>query len=253
MHARPSSLAARFGILVLGLVAGWQPLAAQTLPDTTRLLRFPTTNGAQIVFVYAGQLYTVGKEGGTARRLTNGPGYNAFPRFSPDGTQLAFTGQYDGNTEVYVMPGDGGTPKRLTTTATLKRDDISDRMGPNNLVETWLNTKPEVVFRSRMRSFNDFLGQLYSVGMDADLPTQLPVPRGGFASFSPDDSKMAYNRVFREFRTWKHYRGGMADDIWILDFKTGAVENITNNPAQDICPMWGPTTTFTSPRTAMAG
>jgi tricorn protease len=240
MHARPSPLAARFAILALSLLAGWQPLAAQTLPETTRLLRFPTTNGSQIVFVYAGQLYTVGKEGGTARRLTNGPGYNAFPRFSPDGTQLAFTGQYDGNTEVYVMPAEGGAPKRLTTTATLKRDDISDRMGPNNLVETWLNTKPEVVFRSRMRSFNDFLGQLYSVGMGADLPTQLPVPRGGFASFSPDDSKMAYNRVFREFRTWKHYRGGMADDIWILDFKTGAVENITNNPAQDICPMWGP-------------
>jgi tricorn protease len=242
MHPRTVRLAARLAFLASSLAAlgGWQPLAAQTLPDTTRLLRFPTTNGSQIVFVYAGQLYTVAKEGGTARRLTDGPGYNAFPHFSPDGTQLAFTGQYDGNTEVYVMPGEGGPPKRLTTTATLKRDDISDRMGPNNLVETWLNTKPEVVFRSRMRSFNDFLGQLYTVGMDADLPTQLPVPRGGFASFSPDDSKMAYNRVFREFRTWKHYRGGMADDIWILDFKTGAIENITNNPAQDICPMWGP-------------
>jgi len=66
------------------------------------------------------------------------------------------------------------------------------------------------------------------------------VPRGGFVSFSPDDSKMAFNRVFREFRTWKHYRGGMADDIWIYDFKTGATENLTNNPAQDTCPMWGP-------------
>ncbi|MBV9128097.1 MAG: PD40 domain-containing protein, partial [Verrucomicrobia bacterium] len=215
-------------------------LPAPPPPNTTRLLRFPATNGEQIVFTYAGELYTVGKDGGTARRLTSGPGYSAFPRFSGDGTQLAFTGHYDGNTEVYVMPAEGGTPKRLTTTATLGRDDISDRMGPNNLVMTWMNTYPWVVFRSRMRSFNDFIGQLYAVGPDAELPQQLPVPRGGFVSFSPDDSKMAFNRVFREFRTWKHYRGGMADDIWIYDFKTGTTENLTNNPAQDICPMWGP-------------
>jgi len=208
--------------------------------DTTRLLRFPTTNDTQIVFCYAGEIYTVGKEGGIARRLTSGPGYSSFPRFSPDGKQIAFTSQYDGNTEVYVMPAEGGTPKRLTTSATLGRDDISDRMGPNNLVMAWENTKPLVVFRSRMKSFNDFIGGLFTVGLDAELPQQLPVPRGGFVSFSPDDSKMAYNQVFREFRTWKHYRGGMADDVWIYDFKTGATENLTNNPAQDICPMWGP-------------
>ncbi|MBA2430757.1 MAG: PD40 domain-containing protein [Chthoniobacterales bacterium] len=214
---------------------------AQTPPaDTTRLLRFPTTNGTDIVFAYAGQLYTVPRDGGTARRLTTGPGYTSFPRFSPDGQQLAFTSHYDGNTEVYVMPAAGGAPKRLTTTATLGRDDISDRMGPNNIVMTWQNTKPLVVFRSRMRSFSDFVGQLFTVGMDAELPQPLPFPRGGFASFSPDDSKLAFNRIFREFRTWKHYRGGMADDIWIHDFQTGATEQLTNDPAQDICPMWGP-------------
>jgi tricorn protease len=214
--------------------------SAQNLPNTTRLLRFPTTNDRDIVFCYAGQLYTVGKDGGTARRLTSGPGYTSFARFSPDGTQIAFTSHYDGNTEVYVMPAEGGTPKRLTTSATLGRDDVSDRMGPNNIVMAWENTKPLIVFRSRMWSFNDFIGSLFAVGLDAELPQQLPVPRGGFVSFSPDDTKMAYNRVFREFRTWKHYRGGMADDIWIYDFKNGATENLTNNPAQDICPMWGP-------------
>ncbi len=215
--------------------------SGQNLPNTTRLLRFPTTNGDQIVFCYAGQVYTVGKDGGTARRLTSGPGYASFPHFSPDGKQIAFTSHYDGNTEVYVMPGEGGEPKRLTTTATLGRDDISDRMGPNNLVMGWENTKPLVVFRSRRTSFNSFIGDLETVGLDADLPKQLPVPRGGFVSFSPDDSKMAFNRVFREFRTWKHYRGGMVDDVWIYDFKTEKTENLTNNPgAQDICPMWGP-------------
>src|SRR3989440_145377 len=215
-------------------------VSAQKFPDTTRLLRFPTTNGTQIVFCYAGEIYTVGKDGGIARRLTSGPGYSSFPRFSPDGKQIAFTSQYDGNTEVYVMPAEGGAPKRLTTSATLGRDDIADRMGPNNIVMAWENMKPLIVFRPRMKSFNDFIGSLFTVGLDSELPQQLPVPRGGFVSFSPDDSKMAYNRGFREFRTWKHYRGGMADDIWIYDFKTGTTENLTDNPAQDICPMWGP-------------
>ena len=214
--------------------------AAAATDNETRLLRFPATNGHDIVFSYAGELYTVGLDGGVARRLTSGPGYAMYPRFSADGAQLAFTAQYDGNTEVYVMPAGGGAPKRLTYTATLGRDDVSDRMGPNNLVMAWKNKSAEIAFRSRMRSFNDFIGQLYTVGLDADLPKQLPVPRGGFLSFSPDDSKIAYNRVFREFRTWKRYRGGQADEIWIYDLKTGALENITNNAAQDIIPMWGP-------------
>jgi tricorn protease len=232
----------KYAAPLAGLALLASPLFSQTppSPDETRLLRFPATNGRQIVFSYADQLYSVGRDGGLARRLTNGPGYAVFPRFSPDGTQLAFTAQYDGNTEVYLMPADGGTPKRLTYTATLDRDDLGDRMGPNNIVMAWKNTSPEVLFRSRMRSFNPFNGQLYAVGTDGDLPRQLPVPRGGFMSFSPDDTKMAYNRVFREFRTWKDYRGGMADDIWIYDLKTGAIEDITNNPAQDIIPMWAP-------------
>src|SRR5437763_7446902 len=157
----------RFSCLCLLIQAALLSLAsAQNLPNTTRLLRFPTTNGQQIVFCYAGELYTVAKDGGVARRLTSAPGYTSFPRFSPDGAQLAFTSQYDGNTEVYVMPAEGGAPKRLTTSATLGRDDISDRMGPNNLVMAWENTKPLVVFRSRMKSFNSFLGELYTVGLD---------------------------------------------------------------------------------------
>src|SRR5450631_619975 len=216
------------------------PLRAADAGDGTRLMRFPATNGRQIAFSYADQLYTVGMEGGVARRLTNGPGYAVFPRFSPDGSELAFTAQYDGNTEVYLMPADGGTPKRLTYTATIERDDLSDRMGPNNIVMGWKNATPQVVFRSRRRSPDPFKGELLAVGRDGDLPSSLPVPCGGFLSMSPDDSKMAYNRVFREFRTWKDYRGGMADDIWIYDFKTGAIENITDNPAQDIIPMWAP-------------
>lgn len=216
------------------------PAAPAAPAEETKLLRFPATDGKQLVFSYAGQLYTVGLDGGTARRLTDGPGYAIFPRFSADGAQLAFTAQYDGNTEVYVMPAAGGVPKRLTYSATLGRDDLADRMGPNNIVLAWRNTAPEVAFRSRWKSWNPFLGELCTVGLDAEVPQRLPVPQGGFMTFSPDDTKIAYNRVFREFRTWKQYRGGMADDIWIYDLRSGAIENITNHPAQDLFPMWAP-------------
>jgi tricorn protease len=128
--------------------------------NDARLLRFPTIHGNQIVFTYAGDLYTVVSTGGVARKLTNDVGFEMFARFSPDGKQLAFTGQYDGNTEVYLMPAEGGIPKRLTFTATLDRDDVSDRMGPNNIVMGWQDTE-HIVFRSRRIEWNDFKGQLY--------------------------------------------------------------------------------------------
>jgi tricorn protease len=161
-----------------------------------------------------------------------------FPHYSPDGKWLAFTGQYDGNTEIYVIPADGGEPRRLTYTATLGRDDVSDRMGPNNIVVGWKHDGKHILFRSRMHSFNDFIGQLYLVPLGGGLAEPLPLPRGGFASYSPDDKKLAFNRVFREFRTWKRYRGGMADDVWLYDFTTKKTENLTQNAAQDIMPMW---------------
>ena len=207
-------------------------------PQEARVLRFPTISNDQIVFSYAGDLYSVALSGGVARKLTTYEGYESFARFSPDGKSIAFTGEYDGNREVYLIPAEGGVPKRLTYTATLGRDDISDRMGPNNLVIGWTSDGKNIIFRSRMREWNDFVGQLYLVPAAGGTPAQLPLPRGGFCSFSPDNKKLAYNRIFREFRTWKRYRGGMADDVWIYDFETKKIENITNNPALDIIPMW---------------
>ncbi|MCK5057731.1 MAG: PD40 domain-containing protein, partial [Candidatus Aminicenantes bacterium] len=206
--------------------------------EEARLLRFPAVYGNQVVFTYAGDLYTIAATGGVARKLTNHSGFEMFPRFSPDGKHIAFTARYDGNTEVYLMPAGGGVPKRLTYTANLVRDDIADRMGPNSIVMGWKHDNKHIVFRSRMIEPNDFNGQLFLATVAGDLHKQLPLPRGGFCSFSADDSKLAYNRVFREFRTWKRYRGGMADDVWIHNFKTKETKNITNNPAQDIIPMW---------------
>jgi len=203
-----------------------------------RLLRFPTVHGNSLVFSYAGDLYITSASGGIARKLTNDPGYEMFPKFSPDGQQIAFTAQYDGNTEIYTMPSTGGVPKRLTITSTLGRDDIGDRMGPNNIVMAWTPDGKTITYRSRKQSFNDFTGQLFNVAVEGGMSTELPLPTGGFCSYSPDGKKLAYNRVFREFRTWKYYKGGMADDIWIYDFETRKVENITSNDAQDIFPMW---------------
>ncbi len=206
--------------------------------DEARLMRFPAIYGEQLVFTYAGDLYTVDSEGGVARKLTSHNGYEMFPRFSPDGSQIAFTGQYDGNTEVFVIPASGGSPKRLTYTATLGRDNVSDRMGPNNIVMDWTPDGKYITYRSRKQSFNSFIGQLYRVPAEGGLSEELPLPTGGFCSWSPDGSKLAYNRIFREFRTWKYYRGGMADEIWIHDLNARTTEKITDNKEQDIIPMW---------------
>ena len=165
-------------------VATFLSLAPALAAAQSGLLRFPAIYEDQIVFTYAGDLYTVGAKGGTARKLTNGEGFEMFARFSPDGKSIAFTGQYDGNTEVYSMPATGGVPQRLTYTATLGRDDVSDRMGPNNIVMEWKPDGRGIVFRSRMRSHNAFIGSLFNVSVSGDLPEQLPVPRGGFCSFS---------------------------------------------------------------------
>ena len=204
--------------------------------DEARLLRFPTTNGSEVVFSYAGDLYKAPLNGGEAQRLTSYIGYEMFARFSPDGKSIAFTGEYDGNREVYLLSANGGEPQRLTYTSTNSRDDLGDRMGPNNVVMTWSPDGIHIVYRNRIS--DGFMGKLWTISKDGGMSEAIPLPEGGFCSYSPDGKKLAYNRVFREFRTWKYYKGGMADDIWIYDPATQKVENVTNNIAQDIMPMW---------------
>lgn len=210
--------------------------ASVTQADEARLLRFPATNGQEVVFSYAGDLYTAPLAGGEAQRLTSHIGYEMFARFSPDGQHIAFTGQYDGNTEVFLMSKNGGQPERLTYTSTNSRDDLGDRMGPNNIVMTWTRDGKGIVYRNRIN--DSFQGKLWTVSPEGGMPEVMPLPEGGFCSYSPDGKKLAYNRVMREFRTWKYYKGGMADDIWIYDPAAKKVENITNNVSQDIIPMW---------------
>jgi tricorn protease len=203
-----------------------------------RLMRFPHIQGNHIVFGYAGDIYIVNANGGMARRLTTHIGYELFPRISPDGQTIAFTAQYDGNSEVYTIPIAGGAPKRLTYTATLGRDDVGDRMGPNNIVIGWTPDGKNIIYRTRSYTFNDFTGQLMTVSVDGGMPEPIPLENSGFCSFNSDGTQLAYNYIFREFRTWKRYEGGMADDIRVYDTQSGQSHRITDNRHQDIIPMW---------------
>ncbi len=216
---------------MLSVIAQWAFAA-----DEARLLRFPSTNGSEIVFSYAGDLYKVSINGGEAVRLTSHVGYEMFPRFSPDGKTIAFTAQYDGNTEVYTIPATGGEPLRVTYTPTNSRDDLGDRMGPNNIVMGWTPDGQNIVYRNRIG--NGFEGKLFTVNKEGGLSIAIPLPEGGFSSYSPDGQQLAYNRVMREFRTWKYYKGGMADDIWIYNPAKKEVKNVSNSNSQDIIPMW---------------
>ena len=173
-------------------------------PQEARLLRFPATNGREVAFSYAGDLWSVPIEGGQARRLTTHIGYEMFARYSPDGKTIAFTGEYDGNREVYTIPASGGEPVRLTYTSTNGRDDLGDRMGPNNIVMTWSPDGKSIVYRNRIG--DGFPGMLWTVSPEGGMPARIPLPEGGFCSWSPDGKKLAYNRVIREFRTCFPFR-----------------------------------------------
>ncbi len=227
----------RFFIALLSLVAAL-PLLAAPDADEARLLRFPAVGGGKIVFCYAGDLFSVDINGGRAVKLTSDVGYECFPKISPDGKTVAFTAQYDGNTEVYTIPITGGVPKRLTYSALVSRDKVGERMGPNNIVMGWTPDGKQIVYRNKQWCFSGLRAQLCKVSVDGGLPEFIPTTEGGFCSYSPDGKQLAMNRMFREFRTWKYYRGGQADDIWINTVGTTKLEKITDNDAQDIFPMW---------------
>jgi tricorn protease len=223
------------------------PLAISAEMPEGRLMRFADIYKDKIVFSYAGDLWLVSSSGGEARRITTDPGLELFPKFSPDGKWIAFTAQYDGNFNVYVMPADGGEPKQLTFETDAA--PVPERMGPNNMVINWLPDSQHILFLSRRDTYNDWFGRLFTISIDGGLPARLPIDKGGLTSFSPDGTKIAYNRIFRNFRTWKRYTGGMAQDIAIYDFKNNTYERITDYPGTDTYPMWhGDTIYFGSDR-----
>jgi len=202
-----------------------------------RLLRFPDVYKDKIVFSYAGDLWLVPTSGGIARRITTNPGLELFPKFSPDGSHIAFTGQYDGNPNVYTIPAEGGEPKQLTfeTPAIV----LPERMGMENEIINWMPDGKSILFLSRRETFNSWFGRLFTVPIEGGLPARLPIDKGGLTSFSPDGNQIAFNRIFRNFRTWKRYTGGMAQRISIYDFKTNHYEQIDSDyQGVDTFPMW---------------
>jgi len=195
------------------------------VPDAL-MLRFPDVSADKIVFVYAGDLWTVAKDGGLARKLSSPKGQEIFPKFSPNGRMITFSGNYDGNTDIYVMPAVGGSPMRLT------------HHSGTDLVVEWYPDGKNILYRSRMNSpsyrFNRFFKQPVKGGM----PEMLPLPYGELASFSPDGNRMAFQYISREFRTWKRYRGGMASDLRLYDLVKNTSEKITEFDGTDALPMW---------------
>jgi tricorn protease len=200
------------------------------------LLQTPTLSKTRIAFVYAGEIWSVGREGGEARRLVSGSGRLSDPMFSPDGSQLAYAGDYDGNQDVYVVPAGGGEPRRLTY-----------HPGPDVPVG-WSPDGRSILFRSH-RSGGTDSNELFTLPARGGFPKRVPLPMGEAGCFSPDGSHLAYVPVFQWEPEWKHYRGGQTTPIWIADLSDSGVEKIPRENSNDRAPMWvGKTVYFLSDR-----
>ena len=214
----------------------------------SRLLRFPDIYKDKVAFVYGGDIWLASASGGVARRITSHPGRELFPKFSPNGKWIAFTGQYDGNFNVYVMPAEGGQPRQLTFYQG-SAQPLSDRMGIHNQVVTWTPDSKRIVFLSRRDASNGWIKRPFTVSLDGGLPEPLPMDQGGLLSYSADGSKLAYNMIFRNFRQWKRYTGGLAQSITVYDLKNNTSFDLPHTNFTDTFPMWhGDTIYFSSDR-----
>lgn len=193
---------------------------------SARMFRTPDVSKTQIVFSYGGDLWIVNKEGGTAAKLSSPSGAEGFPRFSPDGSKVAFSGNYDGNTDIYVIPSLGGIPTRISY------HGMADR-----LID-WYPSGNQLLYASSRESGKQRFNQFYKVDAQGGLSEKLPVAYGEFGSLSPDAKQIAFNERSVLFDTWKRYRGGSNGNIWMFDLTTLASTNITNTDAGCELPMW---------------
>ena len=189
------------------------------------LLRFPDVHGDTVVFTYAEDIWTSPTSGGTALRLTDSEGEERHPKFSPDGGVIAFTADMDGNRDVYVMNASGADVRRLTFHPS------------TDVVVGWHPTENKVMFRSNRQSYSRF-DRLFLIAPDGTGLEQLPIHEAGRGSFSADGSRIAYNRIAREDRTWKRYFGGMAQNLWLYDTATREDRQLTDYRGTDRLPMW---------------
>ena len=213
--------AVRTSLLILALwgFPGWADSARPLL------LQKPTISKSHIAFVYAGDLWTVPRDGGNAIRLTAGAGIETNPVFSPDGSQIAFTGEYDGNVDVYVMPSNAGVPKRLTW-----------HPSPD-VVLGWSADGKRILFSSNRESYAGFM-QLFTTDLNGGFPERIPLPWGWEAAYSPDGSRLAYVPMRRAFTAWKQYRGGDTTPIWLATVADSKIEKVPRENSNDYNPMW---------------
>ena len=201
------------------------PTAGAAGRDGYLLLQSPDLNETDIVFVYAGDLWTVPRGGGEARRLTSGPGVETNPSFSPDGSQIAFTGEYDGNIDAFVVPATGGVPQRLTWHPAA------------DMALGWTPDGKRVLFTSNRSAYSRY-SELFTAGLDGGLEEKVPLPMGNEASFGPDGRRIAYVPLPRAFGVWKRYRGGRATPIWIADLTDSRIEKLPRDGSNDFNPLW---------------
>jgi tricorn protease len=178
-------------------------------------MRMPDIQGDRIVFVYAGDLWTVARAGGTAQRLTTHEGLELLPKLSPDGSTVAFTGEYDGNTDAYTIPATGGEPQRLTFHPGV--DQVSE----------WYPDGKSILIRSARASNIQRYDRFFKLPAAGGFEQMLPLPTAGYASLSADANLLAFVSPSYDRRTWKRYRGGNAPNIWVYDFKANKSQNIT--------------------------
>ena len=233
-------------LLAPALFAAAASFAAQA-DSPSKLLRLPDVHGERIVFVHAGDIHVVSASGGTALRLTTHEGEELYPKFSPDGSQLAFSAEYNGTRQVYVMPASGGPPRQLTWYTDI--GPMPPRGGTDYRVLDWTPDGRHVLVRANRVPFDDRGGRPYLVPVDGGMETPLKVPETGGGMLSPDGTRYVYTPVDREFRTWKRYRGGRAQDVWIYDLANDTSLRLTNHRGTDNQPLWvGDSVYFTSDR-----
>ncbi len=219
-----------FVFLVFGLIS------VGFATKDARLLRFPDINKDLIAFVYAGDIWTVSAAGGEAKHLTSHQGQELFPKISPDGKWIAFSAEYSGSRQVYVMPAEGGTPRQLTYYNEVA--NLPPRGGFDHIVLDWSPDSQNILIRANRTPYGDRKGKFFLVNINGGLESPLQVPEVGNGSFSPDGKKICFAMPSREFRTWKRYKGGQAADVWIYDLGKDHSFRITDFPGTDHLPLW---------------